>query len=169
MSGRPGTGPAGQAPAPSGPGAPVFRPGAGGSGAGGPGGRPMGPGGGRGPGMMGMGMGMPPAKAKDFRGSLRRLFGTLRPERPLIVVVVLLAIVSVSFNVIGPKILGEAVNRIVEGALGKQVLASGATQEQVIFNPILSPDGELVVNTYIPAQDSPLSCNAATSGTGSRS
>jgi ATP-binding cassette subfamily B protein len=82
--------------------------------------------------MMGMGMGLPPAKAKDFRGSLRRLFGTLGPERPLIVLVVLLGIVSVTFNVIGPKILGEAVNRIVEGALGKQILASGATQQQAI-------------------------------------
>jgi ATP-binding cassette, subfamily B, multidrug efflux pump len=91
-----------------------------------------GPGSGRGPGMMGMGMGMPPAKAKDFRGSLRRLFGTLGPERPLIVAVVLLAIVSVTFNVIGPKILGEAVNRIVEGALGKQILGSGLTQQQAI-------------------------------------
>jgi ATP-binding cassette subfamily B protein len=79
-----------------------------------------------------MGMGMPPAKARDFRGSLRRLFGTLRPERPLIVLVVLLAIVSVSFSVIGPKILGEAINRIVEGALGKQILGSGATQQQAI-------------------------------------
>jgi ATP-binding cassette subfamily B multidrug efflux pump len=82
--------------------------------------------------MMGMGMGLPPAKAKDFRGSLRRLFGTLGPERPLIVVVVLLGIVSVTFNVIGPKILGEAINRIVEGALGKQILGSGATQQQAI-------------------------------------
>jgi ATP-binding cassette, subfamily B, multidrug efflux pump len=82
--------------------------------------------------MMGMGMGMPPAKAKDFRGSLRRLFGRLRPERPLIVLVVLLAIVSVTFNVIGPKILGEAINLIVEGALGKQILGSGATQQQAI-------------------------------------
>jgi ATP-binding cassette subfamily B protein len=91
-----------------------------------------GPGSGRGPGMMGMGMGLPPAKAKDFRGSLRRLFGTLGPERPLIVLVVLLGIVSVTFNVIGPKILGEAVNRIVEGALGKQILGSGATQQQAI-------------------------------------
>jgi ATP-binding cassette subfamily B multidrug efflux pump len=91
-----------------------------------------GPGGGRGPGMMGMGMGMPPAKAKDFRGSLRRLFGRLGPERPLIVLVVLLAIVSVTFNVIGPKILGEAINLIVEGALGKQILGSGATQQQAI-------------------------------------
>ncbi|HEV8698958.1 MAG TPA: ABC transporter ATP-binding protein [Candidatus Limnocylindrales bacterium] len=77
-------------------------------------------------------MGLPPAKAKDFRGSLTRLFGTLRPERPLIVLVVLLAIVSVTFNVIGPKILGEAINRIVEGALGKQILGSGATQQQAI-------------------------------------
>jgi ATP-binding cassette subfamily B multidrug efflux pump len=82
--------------------------------------------------MMGMGMGLPPAKAKDFRGSLRRLFGTLGPERPLIVLVVLLGIVSVTFNVIGPKILGEAVNRIVEGALGKQILAGGVTQQQAI-------------------------------------
>jgi len=82
--------------------------------------------------MMGMGMGVPPAKARDFRGSLRRLFGTLGPERPLIVAVILLAIVSVTFNVIGPKILGEAINRIVEGALGKQILGSGATQQQAI-------------------------------------
>ncbi|HET9755655.1 MAG TPA: ABC transporter ATP-binding protein [Candidatus Limnocylindrales bacterium] len=121
MSGRPGA---------DGPGAPVFRPGT--AGPGGPGGRPMGPGGGRGPGMMGLGMGLPPAKADDFRGSLRRLFGTLGPERPLIVLVVLLAIVSVTFNVIGPKILGEAINLIVEGELGKQILGSGATQQEAI-------------------------------------
>jgi ATP-binding cassette subfamily B multidrug efflux pump len=125
MTGRPGGSPA----TGGGPPAPVFRPGAGG--AGGPPARPMvGPGSGRGPGMMGMGL--PPAKAKDFRGSLRRLFGTLRPERPLIILVVLLGIVSVTFNVVGPKILGEAVNRIVEGALGKQILGSGATQQQAI-------------------------------------
>ena len=132
MSGQPG---AGGPPPGSRPGE-VFRPGAGGPGGpGGPGaagGRPAGPGGGRGPGMMGMGMGLPPAKAKDFRGSLRRLFGTLGPERPLIALVVLLGIVSVTFNVVGPKILGEAVNRIVEGALGKAILSSGATQQQAI-------------------------------------
>ncbi len=37
-----------------------------------------------------------------------------------------------TFNVIGPKILGEAINRIVEGALGKQILATGLTQQQAI-------------------------------------
>jgi ATP-binding cassette subfamily B protein len=93
-----------------------------------------GPGGGRGPGMMGMGMGLPPAKPKDFRGSFRRLFGTLRPERPLIVGVVLLAIVSVTLTVVGPKILGEAVNKIFEGGLSLQLGRQfpGATQEQLV-------------------------------------
>jgi type IV pilus assembly protein PilY1 len=41
-----------------------------------------------------------------------------------------------------------------------------ATMEQTVFNPILSPDGEFVVNTFIPAQDSPLSCNTASASTG---
>ena len=136
MSGRPGSGggPGGSG-GPGGrlPGAPVG-PGAGGapSGPAGPGGRPMGgPGGGRGPGMMGMGMGMPPAKPKDFRGSFRRLFGTLRPEALLIAGVLVLAIVSVTLTVVGPKILGNAVNTIFEGAISKNMPA-GVSQEQVI-------------------------------------
>ena len=118
MSGRPGT---------------AGGPGTGGP-PGGPGGRPMGgPGGGRpGGGMMGMGMGLPPAKPKDFRGSLRRLFGTLGPEAALIGGVIVLAIVSVTLTVVGPKILGNAVNTIFEGALGQQLLSSGLTQDQLI-------------------------------------
>jgi len=35
-----------------------------------------------------------------------------------------------------------------------------ATNEQVIFDPIISPDGELVVNTFIPNVDTPLSCTS---------
>jgi len=152
MSGRPGAGgpplggpgPAGGATAgggaarpadgmQSGPGAPVFRPGAGAPPAA-PGVRPGGPGGGRGPGMMGMGMGMPPAKPKDFRGSFRRLIGTLGPERPLILGVIGLAIISVTLAVIGPRILGNAINTIFSGALSLQFgqLAPGMTQQQLV-------------------------------------
>jgi ATP-binding cassette subfamily B protein len=79
-----------------------------------------------------MGMGLPPAKAKDFGASFRRLFGTLRPERPLIIGVVALAVVSVFFNVIGPKIMGNAVDKLFEGALGKAIANAGATQDQAI-------------------------------------
>jgi len=113
----------------SGPGAGGGRPGAF---AGPPPGPPPGRRPGGGPGMMGMGMGLPPAKARDFRGSLLRLAGHLRPERSRIVGVVLLAIVSVSFSVIGPKILGNAINTIFQGALGQQLLRSGLTQDQLI-------------------------------------
>jgi ATP-binding cassette, subfamily B, multidrug efflux pump len=107
---------------------PVFRPGAGGPG--GPGGRPGGPP--RGPGMMGMAMSMPPAKPKDFGASFRRLFGTLRPERTLILGVLVVAVISVFFSVIGPRILGNAINTIFEGALGKQLSDAGLTQQQAI-------------------------------------
>ena len=62
---------------------------------------------------------------------LRRLFATLRPERTRIAVVVLLAIVSVTFAVLGPKILGNATNIIFEGFVSKQFPA-GASQAQIV-------------------------------------
>ena len=144
MSGRSGTGGTpdgasaggasaggGSAAPASGPGSPVFRPGAGAPrDAAAAAARPAGPGGGRGPGMMGMGL--PPAKPKDFGASFRRLFGTLRPERRLILGVVVLAVISVFFNVIGPRIMGDAVNTIFEGAIGKQLTDAGITQQQAI-------------------------------------
>jgi ATP-binding cassette, subfamily B, multidrug efflux pump len=123
-SGGNGTGPAG-----SGPGA-SPRPGAGaapgGVGAGGrPGGRPGG-----GPGMMGM-MTMPVQKATDFRGSFRRLAGRLAPERSLVLLVIALAVVSVAFAVIGPKILGNATNDIFNGLIS-QNLPAGLTKDQIV-------------------------------------
>jgi ATP-binding cassette subfamily B protein len=81
--------------------------------------------------MMGMGMGMPPAKARDFRGSLGRLFARLRPEAPLIALVVVLAVVSVAFAIVGPKILGEAVDRIFLGAISAGLPAGSTTAEVV--------------------------------------
>jgi ATP-binding cassette subfamily B multidrug efflux pump len=94
-------------------------------------GRPGGPGGHRGPGMMGMGMGLPPAKPKDLRGALRRLAGTLRPEAPRIGTVLVLAIVSVIGQVVGPKILGNAVTTILEGVFSGKIPA-GVTQQQIV-------------------------------------
>ncbi len=84
---------------------------------------------GMGPGGMMMG-GMPPEKSKDFRRSFGRLLGRLRPERLLVALVMVLAIVSVTFAVLGPRILGNATNLIFEGFIGKQ-LPAGATQAQI--------------------------------------
>ncbi|HEY3524222.1 MAG TPA: ABC transporter ATP-binding protein [Candidatus Limnocylindrales bacterium] len=92
-----------------------------------------GPGRGGGPrrgGMGMMGMGMPPAKARDFRGSFQRLVGRLRPEAPNIGAVVVLAFLSVLFAILGPKILGNATNIIFEGVVSKN-LPRGVSQDQV--------------------------------------
>jgi ATP-binding cassette, subfamily B, multidrug efflux pump len=97
-------------------------------GPGGPGGRP---GGGRGPGMM-MG-GLPTGKSKDFRSAMTRLIRHLRPELPRVIAVVLLAIVSVTFAVLGPKILGDATNHIFAGAIGKALPAGESKADAVAF------------------------------------
>jgi ATP-binding cassette, subfamily B, multidrug efflux pump len=89
-----------------------------------PGGRGFG-----GPGMFGMGP--PPAKTKDVGKTLRQLLGRLRPERIAIIVSALLAIGSVAFSVIGPKIIGNAINVIFDGVLGKN-LPAGVTKAQAV-------------------------------------
>jgi ATP-binding cassette, subfamily B, multidrug efflux pump len=75
--------------------------------------RPMG-GGPRFPGMQG-----PVEKAKDFRPSAKRLARRLRPERFAFGAVVVLAVISVSFAVAGPKILGHATDIIFDGVLAQ--------------------------------------------------
>ncbi|MGE5227326.1 MAG: ABC transporter transmembrane domain-containing protein, partial [Planctomycetaceae bacterium] len=70
---------------------------------------------------------MPPAKTKDFRGSFRRLLRELRPERPWIVAVVVLGVISVAFAVVGPKILGNATNILFEGVIGRMLGEQGLT------------------------------------------
>ncbi|MDN5725720.1 MAG: ABC transporter ATP-binding protein/permease, partial [Propionibacteriales bacterium] len=70
-------------------------------------------------------------KAMTFGPSAKRLLGKLGPERPVMLVVVLLAVFSVVMSVIGPKILGLATDVIFAGALGAQ-LPSGVSKEQFI-------------------------------------
>src|SRR5438270_1821926 len=81
-------------------------------------------------GWMGMG-GPPPAKIHDAGRTLRQLLGRLRPELPLIAIVVLLGTGSVVLSVIGSKIIGNATNVIFDGIVGK-MLPSGLTKEQAI-------------------------------------
>ncbi len=94
----------------------------------GPGG---GPGRGPGGGMFGGHGGAPAAKSKDFKGSAKRLAGYLAPHRWMLVLIMSLAIISVGFTIVGPKILGEATNILFEGIISKQ-LPAGATKAQVI-------------------------------------
>jgi ATP-binding cassette subfamily B protein len=70
-------------------------------------------------------------RAKDFKGSLRRLISMLRPERALVIITTLLAAGAVGASVLGPKVLGRATNLIFDGFVSKN-LPAGATQAQII-------------------------------------
>ncbi|HET9849952.1 MAG TPA: ABC transporter ATP-binding protein [Candidatus Dormibacteraeota bacterium] len=74
---------------------------------------------------------LPPEKTRDVRGTLRQLLARLRPERMWIATSALLAIGSVAFTVIGPKVVGNATNVIFDGVIGK-LLPAGVTKVQAV-------------------------------------
>ena len=56
-------------------------------------------------------------KAKDFKGTLKKLLTYLKPHRVAVTFVVIFAIASTVFNIVGPKILGQATTKIFEGVM----------------------------------------------------
>jgi ATP-binding cassette, subfamily B, multidrug efflux pump len=77
------------------------------------------------------GMQGPVEKSLNFGPSAKRLLGRLKPDRVGVALVTLMTVVSVTCAVLGPKILGQAINVIVAGFTGKQFPA-GLTQAQAI-------------------------------------
>jgi ATP-binding cassette, subfamily B, multidrug efflux pump len=68
----------------------------------------------------------PPRKAKDPRGTARRLLGTLAPEKARLAVVLVLALVSVALAVSGPRLLGDATNIVFAGFLSSHATPNDA-------------------------------------------
>src|SRR4029077_8208428 len=61
---------------------------------------------------------VPLEKSMNFGPSTRRLLRRMGPERSRLALVVVLAIVSVSLVVLGPRVLGHATDLIVSGISG---------------------------------------------------
>ncbi len=59
------------------------------------------------------------AKARDFKGTMRKLIRYLSPHRVVIGVVLLFAVGSTVFSIVGPKILGQATTRLFEGVMAQ--------------------------------------------------
>jgi ATP-binding cassette subfamily B protein len=62
-----------------------------------------------------MGATVPVERSKDFRNSTLRLISWMRPERFRLILVLSTAVISVMMSVVGPKILGNATNVIING------------------------------------------------------
>ncbi|MGW2930820.1 ABC transporter ATP-binding protein [Streptomyces sp. NPDC001156] len=78
-----------------------------------------------------MGGGGPDQRSMDFKGSGKRLLAQFKPERTLIVAMLVCGVLSVGLSVIGPKILGRATDLVFAGIIGRQMPA-GLTKEQVL-------------------------------------
>ena len=62
---------------------------------------------------------MPVEKAKNFKGSIGKLFAYMKQYHAAVAVVILCAIASTVFSVIGPDILGKATTELSNGLLAK--------------------------------------------------
>lgn len=74
---------------------------------------------------------VPGTKARDFKGSFKRLLGLLAPERVLLSVMLAFGIASTVLTVAAPSVLGHATNLIFNGVVGRS-LEPGQTKEQAI-------------------------------------
>ncbi|OQY90003.1 MAG: multidrug ABC transporter ATP-binding protein [Anaerolineae bacterium UTCFX1] len=64
-------------------------------------------------------VGAPAAKARDFKGTMKKLLAYMSAYRGAIVIVFLFAIASTASNIAGPKILGNATTKLFEGVMAQ--------------------------------------------------
>ena len=65
-------------------------------------------------------------KAKDFKGTIKKLGSYLADFKISLILVVIFAIIGTTFSIVGPKILGKATTKIFEGLVEKVTGVEGA-------------------------------------------
>ncbi|MFZ5967174.1 MAG: ABC transporter ATP-binding protein [Bacillota bacterium] len=84
----------------------------------------------RGPGRGHMGggaLGRPVEKAKNFKETLKRLTGYLKPHTGRLMAVLLTSILSTVFSIVSPKIMGKATTKLFEGLMARFKQVPGAS------------------------------------------
>jgi ATP-binding cassette subfamily B protein len=64
-------------------------------------------------------MGRPVEKPKNFKGTALRLLRYFLPQKFLLIIVLVTAILGTVFNIVGPKILGLATTKLFDGLIAK--------------------------------------------------
>jgi ATP-binding cassette subfamily B protein len=99
--------------------------------------------------------GMPTEKSLNFKASVKRLLGMMRPERAVIGLLLVFGVTSVVLSVLGPKILGHATDIIFSGLVGKQFPA-GIPKAQIVAQLRQSGNGRqadmLAAMNVVPGQ-----------------
>lgn len=85
-------------------------------------------------------------KAKDFRGSFRKLLGYVGKYKIAIFIVMIFAAVSTVFSVAGPKVMGKATTALADGMM-KKVAGTGGIDFQYVAEILLITLGLYLVST----------------------
>lgn len=81
----------------------------------------------------GAALGRPVEKAKDFKGTVKRLISYLRPHTLKLIIVLVFAVVSTIFTIRSPKIMGDATNQLTDGFIAKSTVnAVSDIQKKVV-------------------------------------
>lgn len=89
-------------------------------------------------GPMGGRFGTPGEKARDFKGTLKRLLGYLKPRKYQLLAVFVAAILSTVFAILAPKLMGNATTKLFEGVVAR---LNGVEDAAIDFSSI----GNIVV------------------------
>lgn len=90
---------------------------------------------GGGPGMRGRG-----EKAKDFKGSMKKIFQYMEKYKYRFLIMIVCAIAGTVFNIIGPKILGKATTELFNGLVAK-ISGTGSINFEKITQILLTVFG----------------------------
>ena len=85
-------------------------------------------------------------KAKDFKGTAKKLLHYLGTYKVSIFFVILFAVVSAVFSIVGPKILGNATTEIFNGLIGKITGASAGIDFSKIAGILLTLLGLYIIS-----------------------
>ena len=99
------------------------------------------PGSGRGP----IGM-MQGEKARDFKGTMRKLIAYLGQYKIALIAVAIVAALSTASNIVGPKILGQATTKLFEGVMA-QLSGTGEVDFDAIGRILLTVLGLYLAST----------------------
>lgn len=74
----------------------------------------------------------PSEKAKNFKGTMKKLLVYLKPFLPKIIFAMIFAIASTIFSIVGPKILGKATTSLAEGIMQKATGVDGIDFDYIL-------------------------------------
>ncbi len=70
-------------------------------------------------------------KAKDFKGTLKKLLSSMKEYRIPLIIIFIFAIASTIFSIVGPKILGNATTEIYNGIISKITGGTGINFDKI--------------------------------------